>query len=252
MKRIAGNGKRCLKLNLGYVLTLTGFCCGERHWLFGLRMLLLVGIAPSENLSFIKRILFGWLFWELNPVLLGSLWLKAFAIWGVESLQLKASVVGEAGRAPFESYPGIWLTTAQKHGKPQSGQPISHRTTRCADLAVFWGTASAGLLHVSSPRLCEGLQSVLGRHRCLPSCRSKGLSRSAFFESKLSISALMWLAKNGIPKSSWICLLPTYQGALVALWRHLDCKTSSFWTWLWAADLQIGHAWSIIGRMSCL
>jgi hypothetical protein len=37
----------------------------------------------------------------------------------------------------------------------------------------------------------------------------------------------MWSEKNGIPKSSWICLLPTYQGALVAIRRHLDCNTCS-------------------------
>jgi hypothetical protein len=39
---------------------------------------------------------------------------------------------GEAGRAPFFSLcPGIRLTTEEKHGKPQSGQPSSHRTARC-------------------------------------------------------------------------------------------------------------------------
>jgi hypothetical protein len=37
-----------------------------------------------------------------------------------ESLFLKASVIGEAGRAPFELYPDICLTTEEKHGKPQS------------------------------------------------------------------------------------------------------------------------------------
>jgi hypothetical protein len=42
-------------------------------------------------------------------------------------------------------------------------------------------------------------------------------------------------------KSSCICPLPTYQGALVAMRRHLDSKTCSFRTWLRAADLQIGH-----------
>jgi hypothetical protein len=36
------------------------------------------------------------------------------------------------------------------------------------------------------------------------------------------------------------------------MWRHLVCKTCSFCTRLRAADLQIGHGQSIIGRMSCL
>jgi hypothetical protein len=36
-------------------------------------------------------ILVGWLFWELNPEALGSVWLKAF-------------VIREAGRVPFFIY----------------------------------------------------------------------------------------------------------------------------------------------------
>jgi hypothetical protein len=100
--------------------------------------------------------------------------------------------------------------------------------TRFGDFAVFWGTASAGLLHVSSPRLTGGLQSAHGRHKCLPRSRTKVYPASANCESKLSVSALMWSAKDGIPKSSWVCLLPTYQCGLVAMRRHLDCKTCSF------------------------
>jgi hypothetical protein len=37
-------------------------------------------------------------------------------------------------------------------------------------------------------------------------------------------------AKDGNPKSSWTCLLPTYHGASVAMRRYLDRKTCSFWT----------------------
>jgi hypothetical protein len=94
--------------------------------------------------------------------------------------------------------------------------------------------------------------SALDLHKCLPSCRTKGFPASAIFESKLSVNALMWSAKNGIPRSSWICLLPMYQGQLVAMRRHLDCNTCSFRIWLRAADLQTRHAKSIIGRISCL
>jgi hypothetical protein len=46
------------------------------------------------------------------------------------------------------------------------------------------------------------LQSALGRQKCLPRCRAKGFPASANFESKLSVSALIWSVKNGIPKSS--------------------------------------------------
>jgi hypothetical protein len=38
---------------------------------------------------FIKRILVGWLFWAFKPEVFVLLWLKA-------------AVIGEAGRAPFE------------------------------------------------------------------------------------------------------------------------------------------------------
>jgi hypothetical protein len=58
-----------------------------------------LGNTPSENLSLIKRILVGWLFWELNPEVLGLLWLKVSVIWVRKSLQLKASMIGEAGHA---------------------------------------------------------------------------------------------------------------------------------------------------------
>ena len=61
---------------------------------------------------------------------------------------------------------------------------------------------------------------------------------SANFESNLSVRTLMWLAKNGAPKSSWIFLLLMYQAAPVEMQRHLDCSTCGFLTWLRAADLQ--------------
>jgi hypothetical protein len=57
------------------------------------------------------------------------------------------------------------------------------------------------------------------------------------FESKLTVRALMWSANNGTPKSSCICLLLTYQGALVSRRRHLDYNTCSLRTWVRAADL---------------
>jgi hypothetical protein len=66
------------------------------------------GLPPSEHLSFIKGILFGLLFWELNPEVLVS-------------LRLKASVIEKAGRVPFELYPDICLTTEEKQGKHRSG-----------------------------------------------------------------------------------------------------------------------------------
>ena len=60
------------------------------------------------------------------------------------------------------------------------------------------------------------------------------------------------VGKNGTPKSSRIWLLQMYQDALIATRRHLDLSTCTFLTWVRAVDLQIRHALSTIGRMSCL
>jgi hypothetical protein len=57
---------------------------------------------------------------ELNPEMLGSLFLKAPTIWE-QTVRLKALVIWEAGRILFELYPGIYLTNEKQHGKPQQG-----------------------------------------------------------------------------------------------------------------------------------
>jgi len=67
--------------------------------------------------------------------------------------------------------------------------------------------------------------STLGQLKYLPSCRARGFPTSANFESNLSVRALMWSANSGMPRSSCICLLLTYQGAPLARQRHLDCNT---------------------------
>jgi hypothetical protein len=53
------------------------------------------------------------------------------------SLRLKASVMGRRAVPLISLCPGSRLTTVEKHGKPQSGQPSSPGTARCGDLAVF-------------------------------------------------------------------------------------------------------------------
>jgi hypothetical protein len=64
----------------------------------------------------------------------------------------------------------------------------------------------------------------------------------ANFEPNLLVTDLKWSAKNRTPISSWIYLLPVYQGALVATRRYLDCSTRSFLKWDRAAALRLGHA----------
>jgi hypothetical protein len=102
MKHIAGNGKHCLKLKLGGVLTLTGFYLGGRPSLFRLEILLLVGDDPIRKLVLYQKD-FGWMaFLDLDPEVLGSLWLMASATWGGGGLLwLKASMIGESRSCPF-------------------------------------------------------------------------------------------------------------------------------------------------------
>jgi len=92
------------------------------------------------------------------------------------------------------------------------------------------------------PRLWrQATGPTLGQRKYLPSCRTRGFATSANLQSKLSVRALMWSANSGTPRSSFICLLLTYQGSPVARRRHLDCNTCNFRTWEWAADLHVGQ-----------
>jgi hypothetical protein len=61
----------------------------------------MVGDYPIRKLVLYEKD-FDWTaFWELNPEVLVSLWLMASATWGVKSLWLKASMIGEGGPCPF-------------------------------------------------------------------------------------------------------------------------------------------------------
>jgi hypothetical protein len=105
------------------------------------------------------------------------------------------------GRAPFHLHPGICLTTEEN--MENLGVVAQFWVQH---VASTWPFCSGGLdwpaVHLSYLVDRDGLQTVLGRRRCLPSCRINGFPASDNFESKLSINALMWSAKKGIPKSS--------------------------------------------------
>jgi hypothetical protein len=59
-----------------------------------------VGDYPIRQLVLCEKD-FGWMaLWELNPEVLGSIWLMAYATWG-KSLRLKAFMIGEDGPCPF-------------------------------------------------------------------------------------------------------------------------------------------------------
>ena len=79
-------------------------------------------------------------------------------------------------------------------------------------------------------------ESTIFQSSYLQTIQNKGHTTTANLHSKLAIWTLVWMVKNGTPKSSSICLLPCHQGALVARWKHLECYIWSLPTWLQAAN----------------
>jgi hypothetical protein len=73
-------------------------------------------------------------------------------------------------------------------------------TIRFVDRAAFAAATDCNRQH---PRIAlVSVRLILGQPKFLPTCQTKGITASANFESKLSVRALMWSAKNGTPKSS--------------------------------------------------
>jgi len=155
-------------------------------------------------------------------------------------------------------YPGICPTTEEKSRKILSqgnrralGWSASS-TIRLVDLTI----AGDGLDQPAGPcrpwlsRQATG--STVDHRKNLPNCRTTGFLTSTNFESKLSVSVLMWSANSGTSRSSCICLLLTYQGSPVARRRRLHCVTYILRTWERAEDFHAWHAYSIMGRLGCL
>jgi hypothetical protein len=92
----------------GGVLTVTGFLSWRRALTFSNKwLLLLAGDYLITQLALYEKD-FGWMaFWELNPEVLGSLWLLASATWGGggETLRLKATMMGAGGSCPCGNIP---------------------------------------------------------------------------------------------------------------------------------------------------
>jgi hypothetical protein len=142
--------------------------------------------------------------------------------------------------------PAFALQLSKNHGKTSVGVAEKHLTEQCWIRFVWstWWTFYGRHRPVCwpSPTLsCASGDLGQSSARYLPSCWTKGFPAPANFEPKLSVRDLMWSVNNGTPKSSWICLLLTYQGAPVAARRHLDWIACSFLIGERAANLQTGH-----------
>ena len=152
---------------------------------------------------------------------------------------------GSAGRAPTlrcipSHLPYNWgkITDKLQSGYPQGARLISAERDSFSRLRHGLAMASSGLLSPTALGFrVRRRGSTLGQRRSAPSCRNRGFLTSANFESKLAVRALMWSANSGTPRSSWICVLLTYQGASVARRRHRYCSTCSLRMWVRAADI---------------
>jgi len=185
---------------------------------------------------------FGWMaVWVLSPEKL----CRKLEVCDGETAE---PVGGECGPClDFASYTlAFALQLRKKHGKPsvrvtEGRSPDQQRTPFVKSTWPLLPTASTGLL---SPTALGLRARQRGQHSVTVSAELpyKGVPTLANFESKLSVSAVMWSANIGTPRPSCICLLITYQEEPIARRRHLDCNTCSFRTWLWAADFHAGHA----------
>jgi hypothetical protein len=138
------------------VLTQTGVLSRRNALTFSNKgLLLLVGDYSFRQFVLCEKD-FGWMFfWEFNPECSDRfgwwpLWLRE------KSLRLKASMTGEGGPCPFWIIPWHLPYNWGKARKTLVRVAELLETTCSADLAAFLGTASAGLLNISPPRLPVG------------------------------------------------------------------------------------------------
>ena len=127
------------------------------------------------------------------------------------------------------------LQLMENHEKASSGYSKSVRHTG-AESDSFVRSGHRGLL----PRLlcwsmpplvlCQATGTSLCHRKYLPCGCTRWFPTSVNVGSKLAFWALMWSPNYGIPRSSCICLLLTYQGAPVARRKHLDCSTCTLRT----------------------
>jgi hypothetical protein len=170
-------------------------------------------------------------FWELNPEMLGSLWLTASATRRGRGI-ISGEGLHDWGRraVPLSNYTLAFAIQLKKSTESLVRVAEWLETTRYADLVPFWATATAGLPSISWPRLPGGdfSQPSVGTG-AFQVAGLRGSLHQVTFESKLSVGTWKWCAKNWIPRSSWVCLLPTYEGApafeCLYFYMHTDLVT---------------------------
>jgi len=143
-------------------------------------------------------------------------------------------------------YPGICLTTeGNTENISQCRRKPLGLSAPTAILLVDLSFASDGHERLACP--ChpwlsrQAVGSTLSQRKYLPSCRTTVFPKSANFELKLGVTALMLSASSGTLRCSCMCLLRTYEGAPVAKRRHLDCNNCSFRTLVRTAYLHAGE-----------
>lgn len=116
---------------------------------------------------------------------------------------------------------------------------------------IVSGTTSAGLLSIIASRFLLGDLSQLLSDT---SAFQVAVVAGSLYQLTLSWNSLCSsvIGQESIPKILVNLPVPTNQSVLVAMRRHLDRNTCSSWTWLRAADLQIGQALSsVMARRNC-
>jgi len=98
----------------------------------------------------------------------------------------------------------------------------------------------------------QAMVSTHGRRKFLKICHTCWFTLSDNFESKLSVRAVKLSANSVTPRSSCICLLLTYQGAPVAIRRHLVSNSCNLQTWGAFSGFPRAELKYVFGRMRCL
>jgi hypothetical protein len=189
------------------------------------------GFVPGAKLSHQATCpLQKWFWLDGSPGLQPrSVWIAlADGLWNLagKTLRMKPSMTGKCGPCPFWIIP--WhLLYNWRRARKTSGRVAGDYSLRRR--GCFLWTASADLLNISPPRLPVGeFSHPLFGTGAFQDSETKGFPSSVNVLSKLSVSALMWSANNGIPKSSCICLFLTYQSPIFTMRRHLNRITSIF------------------------